>query len=64
MPSRAHPLFCIVPPHMLSEIEQRGSDARRAVASRMAGLSDRVRRDRVAALGDIAAQAVPAATSR
>ena len=60
MSARLCPVHCIVPPHMLQEIEQRGSPAQRDVASRMVALSDQVRRDRVAVLGEIAAQATAA----
>ena len=60
MTPRVRPVLCILPPHMLREIEQRGTTAQRNVASRTAGLSDQVRRSRSAVLGEIAAEAVPA----
>ena len=63
MATRTQRIQCILPPHVLTQIEERGTPAQREIASRMIGLSDQVRRDRVAVLGGMAAHAVPAPTA-
>jgi len=42
-----HTILCIVPPHMLREIEQRGTDRQKEWARRTLAASDDVRRERV-----------------
>lgn len=44
--SHRHPVFCIVPPHMLREISQRGTDAQKQLALRTLAASDHIRQRR------------------
>ena len=45
-----HPLFCIVPPHMLNEIAKRGSQAQRDFAIRTLRFSEQMRGQRLAVM--------------
>ena len=45
-----HPLFCIIPPHMLNEIAKRGSQAQRDYAIRTLRFSEQMRGQRLAVM--------------
>ncbi len=57
MNCRPHPILCIVPPHMLREAAQRGSERQRQLAWQTLTMSEHVRGQRQA-LNVIAALAV------
>ena len=45
-----HPLFCIIPPHMLNEIAKRGSQAQRDYAIRTLRFTEQMRGQRLAVM--------------
>ena len=53
-------LYCIIPPHMLDEIQSQGTPAQREKATRMAELSNQIRQERTAVFGQIAGEVVTA----
>ena len=48
MNCRQHPILCIVPPHMLREVAQRGSESQRQLAWQTLTMSEHVRGQRQA----------------
>jgi Zn-dependent metalloprotease len=47
---KAHPLYCILPPHMLNEIAQRGSQTQRDLAVRTLRYTEQLRGQRLAVM--------------
>ena len=65
MTSRIRSVNCIVPPHMLQEIAEKGSATQQQMATKTQTTSDQTRRDRAAVLGEVAALAAqPAVTGK
>lgn len=64
MTSRCYPIQCIVPPHMLREITQRGTETQREWAWRTLGTSEQVRGQRQALTLIAALGATPAGQKR
>ena len=53
-----HPIYCIIPPHLLREIAQRGSTAQQAWAQRTLAISGQIRGQREATFETTAQEAV------
>ena len=53
-------LHCIIPPHMLEEIQSQGNPAQQEKATRMAELSNQIRQERTAIFGQIAGESASA----
>ena len=65
MASRTRSVNCIVPPHMLQEIAEKGSATQQQMATKTLTTSDQTRRERAAVLGEMAALAAqPAAAGK
>ncbi|MBI1794802.1 MAG: M4 family metallopeptidase [Chloroflexi bacterium] len=58
--SHRHSIFCIIPPHMLKEIAQRGSPVQRSLALRTIATSGQIRSQRTAWQAGIAVMAATA----